>query len=164
MMGQVLIFLVAFLTWCGFNWVPDNQHLLVGLAVAGVVTWLTWGLFAEPPWKNLIRRCVAFLFWYLPVLLKEVVMANLDVAQRVVRPRMPIHPGIVKANTTLTSELGLTFLANSITLTPGTLSVDVDKNKGLLYIHWIDVKGKDAETATQCVVERFEKILKRIFH
>lgn len=57
----------------------------------------------------------------------------------------------------------MTFLANSITLTPGTMSVDVDKENSILYIHWIDVKTKDVESATKIIVERFEKILKKIF-
>ena len=57
----------------------------------------------------------------------------------------------------------MTFLANSITLTPGTMSVDIDKNNGILYIHWIDVKTKDVESATRIIVDRFEKVLKKIF-
>jgi multicomponent Na+:H+ antiporter subunit E len=69
----------------------------------------------------------------------------------------------VKVKTTLKSDTALTFLANSITLTPGTLTVDIDKDCGVLYVHWIDVKAKDVEAATKIIVERFEKILKRIF-
>ena len=63
------------------------------------------------------------------------------------------------------TDTALTFLANSITLTPGTLSVDIDRGNGILilYVHWIDVKAKDIESATSIVVERFEKILKRVF-
>ena len=78
-------------------------------------------------------------------------------------PRLPINPGIVKVKTVLKSDTALTFLANSITLTPGTLSVDIDKDNGILYVHWIDVKSKDIESATKIIVERFERILKNIF-
>ena len=84
-------------------------------------------------------------------------------AYRVIHPKLPINPGIVKVKTTLKTDTALTFLANSITLTPGTLSVDIDKDNGILYIHWIDVKAKDVEGATKIIVERFEKILKKIF-
>jgi len=86
-----------------------------------------------------------------------------DVAYRVINPRLPINPGIVKVKTNLKTETGLTFLANSITLTPGTLTVDIDRDAGVLYVHWIDVKAKDVEAATKIVVERFEKILRKIF-
>ena len=78
-------------------------------------------------------------------------------------PRLPINPGIVKVKVELKTDTALTFLANSITLTPGTMSVDIDKENGILYIHWINVKTKDIESATRIIVERFEKILKKIF-
>jgi multicomponent Na+:H+ antiporter subunit E len=91
------------------------------------------------------------------------IKANFDVAYRVVHPKLPIKPGIVKVKTKLKSDTGLTFLANSITLTPGTMSVDIDKENGYLYIHWINVKSTDIEKATEIIVSRFEKILEKIF-
>jgi len=104
-----------------------------------------------------------FFVYYLPRFVWECFKANVDVAYRVSHPKMPINPGIVKVKTSLKTDTALTFLANSITLTPGTLSVDIDRDKGVLYVHWIDVKAKDVEPATRIVVERFEKILKKIF-
>ena len=64
--------------------------------------------------------------------------ANIDVAYRVITGK--INPGIVKITPKLTTDLGITLLANSITLTPGTLTVDIDENSNDLYIHWINVK------------------------
>ncbi len=78
-------------------------------------------------------------------------------------PDLPIHPGIVKVKTTLRSEVGLTFLANSLTLKPGTMTVDIDKEKGFLYVHWADVKSQDIEKATDLIVRKFERVLMRIF-
>jgi multicomponent Na+:H+ antiporter subunit E len=66
--------------------------------------------------------------------------ANIDVAYRVISGK--INPGIVKISPNLKSDLGITMLANSITLTPGTLSVDIDEENNDLYIHWINVKSK----------------------
>jgi len=93
----------------------------------------------------------------------ECLKANIDVTYRVIHPDIPINPGIVKVKTSLKSDTGLTFLANSITLTPGTLSVDIDKDEGALYIHWIDVRYQDIKGATEEIVKRFEKILTEIF-
>jgi multicomponent Na+:H+ antiporter subunit E len=90
-------------------------------------------------------------------------MANIDVAYRVLHPALPIKPGIVKVKTSLKTDTALTFLANSITLTPGTMSVDIDTDNGFLYVHWINVKDKDVEAATKIIVERFENILAKIF-
>ena len=69
--------------------------------------------------------------------------------------------GIVKVKTRLKSDMGKVFLANSITLTPGTFTVDL-KNE-YLYIHWIYVKHRDMEKATQDIVSRFESFLIKIF-
>jgi multicomponent Na+:H+ antiporter subunit E len=79
----------------------------------------------------------------------------------VLHPDMPIRPGIVKVRTTLTSDLAKTSLANSITMTPGTMSVDIVGE--YLYIHWINVKSEDIEGATEQIVGIFEKFLRRIF-
>ena len=164
MKKKIVLFFVAFIVWCLLNWVPDWQHLLVGFFVAGFVSLLTGDLFIQRPGVlGHPKRYFYFFFYYIPVFLWEVMKANIDVAYRVIHPDMPIHPGIVKVRTALKSDTGLTFLANSITLTPGTLSVDIDREKGFLYVHWIEVRGKDIEKATELVVQRFERILKRIF-
>jgi multicomponent Na+:H+ antiporter subunit E len=63
--------------------------------------------------------------------------ANIDVAYRVITGR--INPAIVKINPKLKRDMSLTFLANSITLTPGTLSVDVNDKTNELYVHWINI-------------------------
>jgi multicomponent Na+:H+ antiporter subunit E len=145
------------------NWVPDGQHLLVGLFVSALVAYITGDMFVQRPhlFKHLERYL--WFFYYIPIFLWEMIKANIDVAYRVSHPKLPINPGIVKVRTTLKSDTGLTFLANSITLTPGTLSVDVDKEEGVLYVHWIDVKDKDVTGATEKIVNRFENILKRVF-
>lgn len=164
MKKRIVLFLTAYIVWALLDWVPDGQHLAVGVFVAALVAYLTGDLFIQRPYLlKHPHRYAVFFFQYLPVFFWEVVKANIDVAYRVVHPRLPISPGIVKVKTTLKSDTALTFLANSITLTPGTMSVDVDRAGGALYIHWIDVKAKDTEAATRIIVERFEKILSRIF-
>ncbi len=87
--------------------------------------------------------------------------ANFDVAFRVLHPKRPINPGIVKIKTRIKSEMGKTFLANSITLTPGTFTVDIKDE--FLYIHWINVKTTDVEEASRTIAGRFEKFLIKIF-
>lgn len=79
------------------------------------------------------------LIWFLPAL----TMANFDVAYRVITGK--INPGIVRIKPDLKTNLGRTILANSITLTPGTLTVDVDEKSGDMLIHWINVKETDSQ-------------------
>ena len=105
------------------------------------------------------------LFWllvYLPVFFYYLIKANFDVVYRAIHPAMPINPGIVKIKTDLKTQSGLTALANSITLTPGTMTVDLTDN-GILYVHWINVKSTETEEATSFIAQRFEWFLKRIF-
>ena len=163
MRSRILLFILGFVTWLLLNWVPDWQHMLIGVFVAAFVAFMTGDFFVRRPHMvTHVGRYIWFLY-YIPIFIWECFKANIDVAYRVIHPKLPIHPGIVKVKTTLTSDTALTFLANSITLTPGTLSVDVDRGKGVLYVHWIEVKEKDVEKATRLIVERFERILKRRF-
>jgi multicomponent Na+:H+ antiporter subunit E len=164
MKSRVVFFFIAFIVWCLLNWFPDIQHITTGILVAMLVTWLTGDIFIKRPYvfKD-ISRYWNFFFLYVPVFLWEMIKANFDVAFRVIHPKLPINPGIVKVSTTLKNDVALTFLANSITLTPGTLVVDIDRDDNVLYVHWIDVKAKDAETATKRIVRLFEGILKKVF-
>ena len=161
--SQIILFLLALLIWALLTWPLDLQHLLVGILVCGFVAFMTGDLFVKRP--HLFRHISRYLWflYYVPLFIWECIKANLDVAYRVAHPHLPINPGIVKVKTSLKSDTALTFLANSITLTPGTMSVDIDHKNGLLYIHWIDVKDKDIEKATEIIVKTFEDILKRIF-
>lgn len=160
---RIILFIVNFGVWTMLNWVPDKQHLIVGIFVACAVTFLTADLFEKKPSK--LKNPLRYLYFilYVPLFLWECIKANFDVAYRVLHPARPLKPGIVAIKTSLKSDMGITFLANSITLTPGTMTVGIDRERGLLYVHWISVKGTDIETATRYVSERFEKILKRIF-
>ncbi len=164
MKSRIVLFIIALFLWCLLSWMPDWQHLVVGVFIAVFVAAVTGDLFIQRP--HVLKhpmRYFYFIFWYLPVFLWEVIKANIDVAYRVIHPKLPIKPGIVKITTALKSDTALTFLANSITLTPGTLTVDIDTEKDVLYIHWIDVKSKDVDDATKIIARRFEKILKNIF-
>ncbi len=76
-------------------------------------------------------------------------------------PSLPINPGIVKVKTKLKSKMGRMILANSITLTPGTLTVDVQEDT--FYIHWIDVETEDIDKATEKITRKFEKYLEVIY-
>jgi len=164
MKSKIVLFVVAFVAWCLLNWKPDEQHLIVGVFVSFLVAMMTGDLFIQRPHvlKHPLRYWYFFVH-YIPNFLWECFKANIDVAYRVIHPELPINPGIVKVKTSLKSDTALTFLANSITLTPGTLTVDIDRDEGVLYIHWIDVKAKDVESATKIIVERFERILEKIF-
>ena len=158
------MFGVALVVWVVLCWPPDVQHVAVGVVVAAFIALAAGDLLVRRP--HILRNPVRywyFCFIYVPVFLWECLKANLDVAYRVLSPHRPIRPGIVRVKTSLKSDAALTFLANSITLTPGTMTVDVDKEQGILYVHWIDVKDGDIDATMERVAGRFEYILERIF-
>jgi multicomponent Na+:H+ antiporter subunit E len=95
---------------------------------------------------------------YLVTFLVALVRANVDMARRVLTPSLPIRPAMVEVRTALESPLGKLLLANSITLTPGTLSVDVRDDR--ILIHWVDCPpGTDLEAATRAIAASFERHL-----
>lgn len=121
-------------------WAPDE--LLAGLLIALLVA-LATGMFvwARGDWRVLQpKRWLLFLVYILGPFPLAMAKANLDVAWRVITGK--VRPGIVKFNPNLKTDLGRTFLANSITLTPGTLTVDVDEGTGDFYVHWINVTNE----------------------
>lgn len=106
-------------------------------------------------------KLLKFLLVYIPVFIWKLILANLDVARRVLSPKIPLNPGIVKIKTDLKGDLGKLTLANSITLTPGTLSIDVEDE--YIYVHTVDVKGKNMAENQANISGPFEKILGGIF-
>jgi len=158
--SQTLTFLLAMLVWLLLTWKIEPGSVLIGLLISSIASIFFGELLTVTPGRFLnIKRYLWFLY-YIPVFLWEMVKANIDVAYRVLHPKLPINPGIVKIKTNLKSEVSKTFLANSITLTPGTMTVDIIGNE--LYIHWIDVKEREVEKATRAISEKFEKIIERI--
>jgi len=154
-----LVFLFAL--WLLLAGSTSRQEMLVGGAVALLLALLFRRRLAVLGDVRLTPRALWHAFLYLWVFLWALLRSNLDVALRVVNPRLPIHPGIVRVHTRLRSRLGRLALANSITLTPGTLTVETRDDT--FYIHWIDVTATDVEESTRRIVSAFEKHLEVIF-
>ena len=98
---------------------------------------------------------------YFAYFFKELVKSNLRLTAIVLSPSLPVKPGIVKVRTRLKSRMGRLMLANSITLTPGTLTIEMDGE--WLYVHWVSVQSPDIEAATAEIVAGFERYLEVIY-
>ena len=153
--------LLAYAIWLLLLLPTTPEEYAVGLLFALLIGAFVGEVYPEQVELLASPRRVFWMLCYLPVFLCYCVKANFDVAYRVLHVDMPIRPGIIKLRTSLQTDLAKTFLANSITLTPGTLTVDVDGSD--LYVHWINVTTEDPEEQTKQIVERFEGYLKRIF-
>lgn len=151
------LWLTLLLIWLVANNSLALDIILVGAALAAVLAMLFAPfarVYADIRWTP---RVVLNAFAFLGVFLWELVLANLNVARLVFSPRIRIRPGIVEIKTRLKSPMGRMALANAITLTPGTLVVDIRDDS--LFIHWIVVSSEDPEAATREIAGRFEKYL-----
>lgn len=136
--------------WTGPIGLWSSSELIAGV-VLSVLAGLLGGrlLWERGGWRMLQpHRWVLFLFYLIGPFFLAMARANLDVAWRVLTGR--IRPGIVRFNPGLRTDLGRTVLANSITLTPGTLTVDVDDETGDFYVHWINVKTEEPKPEDVC--------------
>lgn len=150
--------LLIYLLLAGFVW----SEVILGSIISVVLTVLLAGYLDFRIDVLFPIKLLKFLFVYIPVFIWKLILANLDVARRVLSPKIPLNPGIVKITTDLKGDLGKLTLANSITLTPGTLSIDVEEDA--IYVHTVDVKGKNAAENRRQISSLFEKILGGIFH
>jgi len=158
--GRMLLFLSLFAIWLLLTYPITVPEAVAGAITALIITAISGkeaALFRE---IHISIRSAAYGIAYLFVFFFELVKSNIDVAFRVLHPKLPIHPGIVKVKTKLKSRLGRMILANSITLTPGTITVETEEN--YFYIHWVDVRTPDIEESTKKIVLKFEKYLEVI--
>ena len=140
------ILYLLFTTASGDVAVWSSTELAFGAAFALVVAGLSRRILRDK-WPQILspRRFLLFLVYLFGPFLVALAKANLDVVYRVITGR--INPAIVRISPGLKTDAGITFLANSITLTPGTLSVDVDAKTNDLYVHWINVDERALETS-----------------
>ncbi len=161
-MRRLIYFVLGFIVWLLLTWTLNVQVVVAGVIASALIAVLFHEIL---PKEHHVFISPVRLFWflvYVPVFFYYMIKANFDVVYRALHPKMPINPGIVKIETSLKTDSGITALANSITLTPGTLTVDLTDD-GFLYIHWINVKATDTEQATELIARRFEWFIKRIF-
>ena len=157
--AEIFAFLLLFWVLLNGSFVPEV--LSVGAVVALTImlfsrngmTFLTG--FRYTP--NAIRATLLYLLFFF----KELMKANLRLAKIVLSPSLPINPGFVKVRTKLESPMGRLLLANSITLTPGTLTVEMEGE--WLYVHWVTMDASDIDGATNKIVAGFERYLEIMY-
>jgi multicomponent Na+:H+ antiporter subunit E len=159
-MKYVALFILGLVFWLLITFKITVPNLVVGSAASLICTLIFAKYYFTSVGKFLQPQRWFWLIIYLVVFIWECIKANFDVAYRVLHPRMPIKPGIVKVRTTLKSEFAKMLLANSITMTPGTLTVDIIGDD--FYIHWIYVRSQDPEVYTGMITGVFEKYIKKI--
>jgi len=162
---SAIIFLISLGFWLVFSGQLDALHLGAGVLSAALVAVLARdlaGIGTRLDTRG--RRIPVFTFsvhWgrfavYLIWLLGQVIVANLQVAFIVLHPRLPISPTVVRFRTRLPGDLGRTTLGNSITLTPGTITLDVEGDR--LVIHAL-TRASAQQVLTRAMERRVARAL-----
>ena len=154
--AYVLGFTASLLTWVLLTGTLAVDEVMLGTVVSLVVMFAAGQRLALLSGLRLTPLAPLHLLRYLGYFFGQLALSTFDVARRVISPALPIHPELVEVRTGLTSDLGRMLLANSITLTPGTLTVEAEGDR--LLIHWIDSRpGSDLESATRAIAAGFEQ-------
>jgi len=152
-------FVFSLVFWLLLVGTLDRQEVIAGLLVAAAAAALAFSRTPILAGFRLTPRSPVAFAGYIASLLVALVRANLDMARRVLTPSLPIRPAMVRITTSLRSDLGRLVLANSITLTPGTLSVDIEDDT--LIVHWIDCPpDSDLAAASEAIAGQFDRRLR----
>lgn len=152
LLNIILTFVWVALTG-SFGW----QNYAFGFALSFCIMWITRLHDAHHrKYFVIVPRFIGFIFFFLYELLK----ANIQVAYEVMTPRFSMKPGIVMVPLDAETDLEITLLANLISLTPGTLSLDVSADRKVLYVHSMYVT--DRESFVRSIKNGFEKRLLKL--
>ena len=162
----VATFVVSFAFWVLLTWSFTAQELIVGAVVSLAVALFSARFFIHEKAFWLCNPAKFFngLFYWVCIFPVELVKANVDMAKRCFGGCKKINPGIVKVPVDLKSDYGQAALANSITLTPGTITMEIaeEGEQTYYYVHWINAESDGAE-AGEAIKGRMEKWIRRFW-
>jgi multicomponent Na+:H+ antiporter subunit E len=152
-----ILSLVFAVVWVAVTGSATLHNLIFGFALSTLVLWIVRDeMGARGYWRRLGR-----ILSLLSLFLKELALSAWKVAVLVMSPRMDLKPGIFAFPLTVTRDFEITLLANLITLTPGTLSVDVSEDRKTLFVHAIDCS--DIEATKRDIASGFERKIMEAF-
>lgn len=142
-MNFLVTTIVMFAFWILLSGFFDLFHLSLGIVSSMLVSYFSRDLLFRKDVKFSVEfgRILRF-FLYLPWLFKEIIKSNLSVAYLTLHPKMPISPRLIKVKTGITNELGIVTYANSVTLTPGTVTIWASSD-GEFLVHAITKEAAD---------------------
>ncbi|MCF6325326.1 MAG: Na+/H+ antiporter subunit E [Gammaproteobacteria bacterium] len=149
--------LVLLVVWLLLNNTLSAGHILLGSLIALILPWATAGFWAEQ--LHLHKPGLAMRF--LLLVLWDITVANIQVAKLILNPRRKLRPAFIHYPLEINNDFAITVLAATISLTPGTVSIDVNGDHSVLLLHSLDVDDEDALIAE--IKARYEAPIKEIF-
>jgi multicomponent K+:H+ antiporter subunit E len=148
--------LLLWLVWLALNDFSAG-HMLLGALLAIAIPLLVSPLSADEPVAK--KPLVAIKFFFM--VLGDIVVSNIEMVMRVLGPTHKLNPGFIVIPLDLKGELPLTILTSTISLTPGTVSVEFSQDKKWLYVHALHIKSEQ-QLITQ-IKQRYERPLREVF-
>ncbi|MGM0754332.1 MAG: Na+/H+ antiporter subunit E [Bacillota bacterium] len=153
---QILLnFFMAFV-WMFLSVSFTSQSFIIGYLLGLLVIFAFRRFFSSRFYLLRVTAVINLFFLFL----KELILANISVLKTILRPKLDFKPGIFALPTELKTDWEITLLANLITLTPGTLVMDVSYDNKILYVHAIDIPDKDQ--AIDEIKNSFEKAIMEV--
>lgn len=160
-------FIVSYAFWILLTWSFSAQELAAGAVVSLAVALFSARFFIHEKafWFFNPLKLLSGAFFWLGTFMAELFKANVDVAKRCFTGCKNVNPGIVKVPVDLKGDYAKAALANAITLTPGTITMEITEEDGqtYYYIHWIDVTKPSGKEAGDAIKGTLEKGLRRVW-
>jgi len=152
-----ILTLVLWGVWLLLNNTVGAGHIVLGLILAIFIPWLTSGFWPE---KVRIQSPLTLLK-FLGVVLWDILVANMAVAKLILGRNKDLNPGFFYIDLDIETPLGISLLANTISLTPGTVSCDLTADRKRLLVHALHIE--DIPATIKEIKERYEAPLKKVF-
>lgn len=150
-MSLFLLNILLALAWLALTGTFSPANLALGFVAGYLLLWLCQPMLGTSRYFAKLRSAIRFILFFLWELLK----ANFVVAFDILTPRHRMKPGVIAVPLDASTDAEITLLANLITLTPGTLSLDVSTDRKVLYVHAMYIE--DAETLRRWIKQGFEQ-------
>jgi len=153
---QILLNVILALTWMFLSTSATGSSFVIGYLLGAIILYLFRRFFDTPFYLRKVVSVVKLIL----IFIRELLVANLDVFKTIIRPKLELTPGIFTYETSLKKDWEITLLSILITLTPGTLVMDISPDNKTLYIHALNIR--EINEMIDGIRNSFEQVIKEV--
>ena len=155
-MSLLLMNVLLALAWSALMGNFDPPYLVFGFVLGYLILWLFYQKSPTPKYFREVPLVIEFVIFFL----WEVILSNIRLTITILSPQMKLRPAVVAVPLDLKSDIGIVILSHMITLTPGTLSLDISSNRHTIYVHVYDLD--DPDKFIDRIKSKFERRVREI--
>jgi multicomponent Na+:H+ antiporter subunit E len=153
---MMLLHVFLTLVWVALTGDVSSVNIGVGLVVSYAILWMLSRVSGQTEYFERVSNVAAFVMYFLWQLVK----ANVEVAFDIITPKHRMHPAVLAVPLDVKGDEAITLLANAVSLTPGSLSLDVSKDHSVLYVHVM--YARDREAVRQALKDGLERRIREV--